>query len=67
MSFAHQIYTADGELTFCTDQQAIETLLSLAETYAGHASDVGNQSIGTVKGAHDDNSLRSAETDLRVR
>lgn len=47
-------------------QQAIETLLSLAETYGGHASTISNQSAGTVKGAHDDNSLRSAETNLKT-
>lgn len=48
------------------DQQAIETLLSLAETYGGHANNVTSQSAGTVKGAHDDNSLKSAEANLKV-
>jgi len=45
-------------------QQAIETLLNLAETYAGHANKVGNHATGAVKGAHDDDSLQLAEKDL---
>merc|ERR1712093_674687 len=44
--------------------QAIETLLNLAETYAGHANTWGNQATGTVKGAHGDDSLKKAEADL---
>ncbi|KAF2225756.1 hypothetical protein BDZ85DRAFT_272443 [Elsinoe ampelina] len=48
-------------------QQAIETLLRLAEEYASHGRNVADQSAGTVKGAHTDNSLQRAETDLKVR
>ena len=48
------------------DQQAIETLLSLAEEYGGHSKNVAQQGAGTVKGAHTDTSLTSAETDLKV-
>ncbi|TKX22126.1 hypothetical protein C1H76_5759 [Elsinoe australis] len=47
-------------------QQAIETLLRLAEEYAGHGRNVADQSAGTVKGAHTDNSLKTAETDLKT-
>ncbi|KAI9678598.1 MAG: hypothetical protein M1817_005655 [Caeruleum heppii] len=47
-------------------QQAIETLLSLAETYQGHAQNVSQQTAGTVKGAHDDDHLSIAEADLRT-
>ncbi|KEF55668.1 uncharacterized protein A1O9_08418 [Exophiala aquamarina CBS 119918] len=47
-------------------QQAIDTLLSLAETYGGHATDVTTQSKGTVKGAHTDDSLKSAEANLKI-
>lgn len=47
-------------------QQAIETLLSLAETYGGHANTLSNQGAGTVKGAHEDNSLRSVEANLKT-
>jgi len=47
-------------------QQAINTLLSLAETYAGHASNVAQQSSGAVKGAHSDSSLKRAEDDLKT-
>ncbi|EKD19889.1 hypothetical protein MBM_01841 [Drepanopeziza brunnea f. sp. 'multigermtubi' MB_m1] len=43
---------------------AIETLLSLAETYAGHATTVGNHATGAVKGARSDDSLKTAEADL---
>lgn len=49
-----------------TDQQAIETLLNLAENYAGHAQNLGQQTAGTVKGAHSDTALTQAENDLRV-
>ena len=48
------------------DQEAIETLLSLAEQYGGHSKDVAQQGAGTVKGAHEDTALTSAETDLKV-
>ena len=48
------------------DQQAIETLLSLAEQYGGHAKNVSQQGAGTVKGAHEDAALSAAEADLRV-
>lgn len=47
-------------------QQAIETLLSLAETYAGHGKNLSQQSKGTVKGARTDDGLQAAETDLRT-
>lgn len=49
-----------------TDQEAVGTLLSLAETYGGHAKNVKDQSHGTVKGAHGDDSLRRAEANLKV-
>jgi len=48
------------------DQQAIETLLSLAEEYAGHGRNLAGQGAGTVKGAHSDDSLQRVETDLKV-
>jgi hypothetical protein len=47
-------------------QQAITTLLDLAEEYASHLNNVGQQSTGAVKGAHADNSLKAAEQDLKV-
>ena len=48
------------------DQQAIETILNLAEQYAGHGKNIGQQGAGSVKGAHDDSALTTAEADLRV-
>ena len=48
------------------DQQAIETLLTLAEEYGGHSKNISQQTAGTVKGAHTDTALTSAETDLKV-
>ena len=48
------------------DQQSIETLLSLAEEYGGHSKNLSQQGAGTVKGAHSDTNLTSAETDLKV-
>lgn len=47
-------------------QQAIETLLKLAEEYQGHTRNITQQGAGTVKGAHSDQHLQSAETDLRT-
>jgi hypothetical protein len=48
------------------DQQAIETLLGIAEQYAGHGKSLTQQGAGTVKGAHEDSALTAAETDLKV-
>jgi hypothetical protein len=47
-------------------QGAIETLLSLAERYAGHGKDLASQSKGSVQGAHQDDALQLAEADLKV-
>ncbi|KAI4163415.1 MAG: hypothetical protein LQ342_002922 [Letrouitia transgressa] len=46
-------------------QQAIETLLTLAEQYGGHGRNLGQQGAGSVKGAHSNTALTTAETDLR--
>lgn len=56
-----------GPLTANIDQQAINTLLRLAEEYAGHGKNIAGQSADAVQGAHTDNSLQSAETNLKVR
>ena len=47
-------------------QQAIDTLLSLAEQYGGHGKNITQQAAGTVKGAHTDDALTTAEADLKV-
>jgi hypothetical protein len=47
-------------------QRAIETLIQLAERYAGHSKDLAAQSKGTVQGAHQDDALQLAEADLKV-
>ena len=47
-------------------QSAIETLLNLAERYAGHGRDIAQQGKGTVQGAHQDDALQLAEADLKV-
>ncbi|CAO2655235.1 Nn.00g102990.m01.CDS01 [Neocucurbitaria sp. VM-36] len=47
-------------------QRAIETLLRLAEEYAGHGKNVGQQTTGTVQGAHQDDALQIAEADLKT-
>lgn len=46
---------------------AVETLLNLAERYAGHGRDVAQQGKGSVQGAHQDDALQLAEADLKVR
>ena len=53
-------------LTSLSDQQAIDTLLRLAEEYQGHAVNVAGQSHGAVKDAHGQDTLQSAEADLKV-
>ncbi|KAF7194482.1 hypothetical protein HII31_04287 [Pseudocercospora fuligena] len=47
-------------------QQAIDTLLRLAEEYTGHSKNIAAQSQGAVKGAHSQDSLTTAEADLRT-
>lgn len=47
-------------------QEAIETLLSLAETYAGHGRNLASQSAGTVQDARQDSALQRAETNLKT-
>ncbi|KAJ8117380.1 hypothetical protein OPT61_g1422 [Boeremia exigua] len=48
-------------------QRAIETLLSLAERYAGHGRQLGQQGAGTVQGAHqEDDALTRAEADMKT-
>lgn len=41
-------------------------MLNLAEQYGGHGKNLSQQGAGSVKGAHGDSALTSAETDLRV-
>lgn len=47
-------------------QQAVTTLLNLAEQYVGHANNIGQQAAGSVQGAHQDTALQSAEKDLKT-
>ncbi|KAF2665193.1 hypothetical protein BT63DRAFT_448440 [Microthyrium microscopicum] len=47
-------------------QRAIETLLNLAETYTGHTKSLATQGQGTIKGAHTDDSLKTAEANLKT-
>lgn len=47
-------------------QRAIETLIRLAEQYAGHGKDLAVQSKGSVQGAHQDDALQLAEADLKT-
>ncbi|RMZ76849.1 hypothetical protein DV738_g4718, partial [Chaetothyriales sp. CBS 135597] len=47
-------------------QQAVETLLSLAETYTAEGQDLARHGAGTVKGAFEDKDLKRVETDLKT-
>ncbi|KAK0310235.1 hypothetical protein LTR82_014917 [Friedmanniomyces endolithicus] len=47
-------------------QQAIDTLLRLAEEYTGHTKSMAGQGREAVKGAHDQTSLQAAEADLKT-
>ncbi|KAL1635076.1 hypothetical protein SLS58_010416 [Diplodia intermedia] len=46
--------------------RAVETLLRLAEEYTGHSRHLAGQGSGAVKGAHKDDALQGAETDLKT-
>ncbi|KAF2706063.1 hypothetical protein K504DRAFT_90171 [Pleomassaria siparia CBS 279.74] len=47
-------------------QRAIETLLRLAEQYAGHGKNLAGQGKESVQGARQDNALQLAEADLKT-
>lgn len=47
-------------------QQAIDTLLRLAEEYSSHGKNLGGQATDNVKGAREQSSLQKAETDLKT-
>lgn len=53
-------------MTITTDEQAVETLLTLAEEYVGHAKNLAAQSTDAVKDAHEDDALTMAESDLKT-
>ncbi|KAI1608123.1 hypothetical protein EDD36DRAFT_105665 [Exophiala viscosa] len=47
-------------------QEAIDTLLYLAETYGGHSKNIAQQTTGTVKEAHGDGALQRAEKNFKT-
>ncbi|POS88101.1 hypothetical protein EPUL_000528, partial [Erysiphe pulchra] len=47
-------------------QEAITTLLNLAETYVSYANKLGHQGNTSFKDIHDDNALNQAEADLKI-
>lgn len=49
-----------------TDQRAIDTLLRLTEEYARHGKGLAGQGQDSAKGARDQDSLKTAEADLKV-
>ena len=51
---------------FKTDQQAIETLLTLAETYGGRWKNLTQQGGDRVTGVRKDDHVQNAEANLRV-
>jgi hypothetical protein len=48
------------------DQQAVGTLLSLAEKYGRHTRDISQQGAGTTKELRGNERIRSMETNLKV-
>jgi hypothetical protein len=47
-------------------QEAIDTLIGLAEEYAGHASSIAKDTHGEVKRTAEDNNLQKAQTELKT-
>jgi len=47
-------------------QQAIDTLLAIAENYRGHASSAVGEGRSQLSGAHDDDHLKMAENQLKT-
>lgn len=66
VSFNHYVVKPKICLLFHTDQQAIETLLDLAEKYAGHTKTVGQQSGGAVTDIRSTDSVKAVEHNLRT-
>jgi len=48
------------------DQNAIETLLNLAEKYTGHTREASQKGAGAVRGVQKDENLQAAQTNLKV-
>lgn len=48
------------------DQQAVDTLLNLAQEYTGHTKALTKSTAGAAKDVHADDSLNAAEADLKV-
>lgn len=46
--------------------EAVNTLITLAETYSGHGMAIAQQGADRVKGARQDNCLQSAESNLKA-
>jgi len=54
-------------LIYVLDRSAIDTLIGLAEQYAGYSKNLANQTAGTVQQAHNsDGNLNKAEGDLKT-
>lgn len=53
-------------LTHRADQQAIETLLTMAEKYAGHTKDTTQEGGNVVKDIRSTDSVHAVENNLRV-
>ena len=47
-------------------QQAVDTLLRLAENYRGHAMSLVGEGRSQLSGAHEDDHLKLAENQLKV-
>ncbi|RKF59298.1 Uncharacterized protein C32A11.02c [Erysiphe neolycopersici] len=47
-------------------QEAITTLLNLAETYVSYANKIGHQVNASLSNIHNDNALNQAEADLKI-
>lgn len=56
----------EGSLTNSADQQAIETLLTMAEKYAGHTKDASQQGGSAARGFKCTDNVEIVEQNMRV-
>lgn len=63
--YSHRLHFSPSKLT-SVDQEAIDTLLRLAEEYGGHSKNLAQQGSGAVQGGRNQGPVQTAEYDLKT-